>query len=101
MKSLSVASLLACVIALCGCSASPITAQYPASDHETVLLVSREDGSVVMQTISSGADLCFKTSVASSTTCFSQGAAILSPDRNTIVGFEMTEYQIDLVAKTD
>ena len=101
MKNLSAASLLACALALCGCSASPITAQHPSSDHETVLLVSREDGSVIMQTIDSGADLCFKTSVASSTTCFSQGAAILSPDRNTIVGFEMTEYQIDLVAKTD
>ncbi len=101
MKNLSAASLLACALALCGCSASPITAQHPSSDHETVLLVSREDGSVVMQTIDSGADLCFKTSVASSTTCFSQGAAIVAPDTKTIVGFEMTEYHIDLIAKTD
>ena len=101
MKNLSVVSLLACVIALCGCSASPISAQQTSSDRETVLLVSREDGSVIMQTISSGADLCFKTSAASSTTCFMQGAAIVAPDTKTIVGFEMTEYHIDLIAKTD
>ncbi len=101
MKNLSAASLLACALALCGCSASPITAQHPSSDHETVLLVSREDGSVIKQTINSGADLCFKTSAASSTTCFTQGAAIVSPDTNVIIGFEMIEDQIDLIAKTN
>ena len=101
MKNLSVAALLACVVTLYGCSASPIAAQQPLSDREAVLLVSLEDGSVIMQTISSGADLCFKTSVASSTTCFTQGAAIVSPDTNDIIGFEMIEDQIDLIAKTN
>ena len=101
MNNLTVASLLACALALCGCSGSPVTAQQPSSERDTVLLVSREDGSVIMQTISAGADVCFKTSAASSTTCFTQGAAIVTPDRKTIVGFEMTEYHIDLIAKTD
>lgn len=101
MRNLFVTSLLASVLALSGCSAGTTTTQRSATDRETVLLVSLEDGSVIKQTISSNAELCFKTSVASSTTCFTQGAAIVSPDTNTIVGFEMTEFQIDLVAKTN
>lgn len=101
MKNLFVVSLLAGTLGLYGCSANPTTAQHPSSDRETVLLVSLEDGSVIKQTINSNADLCFKTSVASSTTCFTQGAAIVSPDTNSVIGFEMTEFQIDLVAKTD
>lgn len=101
MRILFVAFLLACALASLGCSAVPVTAQKSSSDRETVLLVSLEDGSVIKQTINSNADLCFKTSVASATTCFAQGAAIVSPDTNTVIGFEMTEFQIDLVAKTD
>jgi len=101
MRNLFVASLLTWALALCGCSAGPVTAQQSLLDHETVLLVSLEDGSVIKQTINSSADLCFKTSTASSTTCFTQGAAIISPDTNTVVGFEMAEFHIDLIAKTD
>jgi hypothetical protein len=101
MRNLLVASLLACVVTLCGCSASPIAAPQPLAVRDAMLLVSLEDGSVIMQTISSHADLCFKTSTASSTTCFTQGAAIVSPDTNTIIGFEMIEDQIDLIAKTN
>ena len=101
MKNLFVTALLASAFALFGCSTNPTTAQHPSSVRETVLLVSLEDGSVIKQTINSNADLCFKTSTASSTTCFTQGAAIVSRDTNTVIGFEMTEFQIDLVAKTD
>lgn len=101
MRNLFVASLLAFALALSGCSAGPVITQQPSSDHEAVLLVSLEDGSVIKQTIQSSADLCFKTSIASATTCFTQGAAIVSPDTNAIIGFEMTEHQIDLIAKTD
>jgi uncharacterized protein YcfL len=101
MKDLSVASLLACALALVGCSASPTTAQQPPLARETVLLVSLEDGSVIKQTIESSADLCFKSSTASSTTCFTQGAAIVSPETNVVIGFEMIEDHIDLIAKSD
>ena len=101
MRNLFVASLLAAAIALSGCSSRMITAQQPASDREAVLLVSLEDGSVIKQTIESSADVCFKTSTASSTTCFTQGAAIISPDTDVVIGFEMIEDHIDLVAKTD
>lgn len=101
MRNLFVTSLLASAIALSGCAAGTATVERPATDRETVLLVSLEDGSVIKQTIESSADLCFKTSTASSTTCFTQGAAIISPDTDTVIGFEMIENHIDLVAKTD
>jgi hypothetical protein len=101
MKNLYVALLMASILALSGCSAGTTTTQRSAADHETVLLVSLEDGSVIKQTIESSADLCFKSSTASSTTCFTQGAAIVSPDTNVVIGFEMIEDHIDLIAKTD
>ena len=101
MRNLFVASLLAAALALSGCSTGMTTTQPPASDRETVLLVSLEDGSVIKQTIASSADVCFKTITASSTTCFTQGAAIISPDTDTVIGFEMIEDHIDLIAKTD
>ena len=101
MKNLSVASLLACVIALSACSTQTAAVSQTTDLHETVLIVSLEDGSVIMQTINSNADFCFKSSSGSSTTCLTQGAAIVSPDTNAVIGFEMIEDQIDLVAKTD
>ena len=101
MRNLFVASLLASAFALSGCSAGASTVQPPAADRETVLLVSLEDGSVIKQTIRSSADVCFKTSTASATTCFTQGAAIISQDTDTVIGFEMIEDHIDLVAKTN
>jgi hypothetical protein len=101
MRNLFVTSLLASVLALSGCSVGTTTTQRSATDRETVLLVSLEDGSVIKQTIESSADLCFKSSTASSTTCFTQGAAIVSPDTNVVIGFEMIEDHIDLIAKTD
>ncbi len=100
MKNLSVASLLACVIAVSACSTQTAAIPQAAEHHETILIVSLEDGSVIMQTINSSADFCFKSNSASSTTCLTQGAPIFSPDTNAIIGFEMIEEQIDLIAKT-
>ena len=73
----------------------------PESAHETVLLVSLDDGSVIMQTIQSTADLCFKNSSDSATTCLTQGAPVYDPATNTVVGFEMIEEHIELVARSD
>ena len=101
MKNLSVASLLACVIALSACSTQTAAVAPTTEPHETILIVSLEDGSVIMQKISSGADFCFKSNSGSLTTCLTQGAAIVSPDTNAIIGYELIEDQIDLVAKTD
>ena len=78
MKNLSVASLLACVIALSACSTQTAAVPQITEHHETVLIVSLEDGSVIKQTINSDADFCFKNSSGSSTTCLAQGDAIVS-----------------------
>ena len=101
MKNLPVASLLACIIAMSACSTQTAAVSQTTEQHETVLIVSLEDGSVIMQKINSNADFCFKSSSGSSTTCLTQGAAIVSHDTNAVIGFEMIEDQIDLIAKTD
>ena len=66
-----------------------------------MLLVSLEDGTVIKQTIDVDADVCFKQSTNSSTLCFTQGDAIFDATTNTLIGFEMIEERIDLIAKTN
>jgi hypothetical protein len=114
MKNLSWAFLLPVIVGLTACTSS-VTASRPASDlihqasvilapdepRETVLIVSLEDGSVIMQTISSSADLCFKKSSESATTCLTQGDPVYDPATNAVIGFEMIEDHIELVAKVD
>lgn len=73
----------------------------PNIPKETILLVSLDDGSVIMQTISSSADICFKQSTTSSTTCLTRGEPVVDPSTDAIIGFEMIEDQIDLVARQD
>jgi len=114
MKTLSLALLIPLAAILGACSSTAITPMSetemaqnvavslsPETPRETVLLVSRNDGSVVMQTIYSTADVCFKNSSDSSTTCLTQGAPVFDPVSNTVVGYEMIEEHIDLVAKTN
>lgn len=113
MKYLSIALLVPLAVLLGACSTSAVTsstgskiAQNMAvavsseSPRETVLLVSRNDGTVIMQTIYTGADVCFKKSSESSTTCLTQGEPVIDPVTNSVIGFEMIEEHIDLVAKT-
>lgn len=69
--------------------------------HETILLVSLDDGTVIKQTINISAEICFKQSSSSLTTCLTQGDPIVDPQTNTVIGFEMIEDHIDLVAKID
>lgn len=114
MKYLPAATLLPLAVILGACSTSsvnPVPAQEVARaiaisvpqelPRETILLVSLDDGSVIKQTINSGADLCFKMNAESSTTCLTQGAPVFDPDSNTIIGYEMIEDHIELVAKSD
>ena len=82
-----------------GLSPSAVSASTVAND--TILLVSLDDGTVVMQTIQSDADLCFKKNSESSTTCLTKGEPVYDPATNAVVGIEMVEHQIDLIAKTD
>lgn len=114
MKHLPVATLLPLVVLLGACSTSAVStapdhqlAEKAAitvsrdSPHDTMLLVSREDGSVVMQSIQTSADLCFKMSTDSATTCLTQGEPVIDPATNAVIGFEMIEERIELVAKTN
>jgi hypothetical protein len=73
----------------------------PDSPHETILLVSLDDGSVIKQTIRSTAELCFKKNSESATTCLTQGAPIIDPTTNAVIGYKMIEEHIELVAKSD
>lgn len=69
------------------------------SQRETTLLVNREDGSVIRQTINIDADFCFKQISSSETTCFRQGEPIINPETNLIVGYEMIEDHIELIPR--
>ena len=110
MKYLPAVTLLPLAIMLGACSTSGSTfapardiaeSHSPELPRETILLVSLEDGSVIKQTIDSSADLCFKMNTNSSTTCLTQGAPVIDPASNSIVGYEMIEDHIDLVARSD
>ena len=114
MKCLPLSTLLSLAVVLGACSTSgvnPGPAREVARDvsesepqelaRETILLVSLEDGSVIKQTINSSADLCFKMNAESSTTCLTQGAPVFDPASNTIIGYEMIEDHIELIAKSD
>lgn len=72
-----------------------------ARAQETILLVSLDDGQVVMQTITSDADICFKMASDSATTCLVRGAPIVDPVTDEVIGIEMVETHIDLIAKTN
>lgn len=114
MKYLPAITLLPLAVILGACSTSGFNSApakavagdaaislSPELPRETVLLVSLEDGSVIKQTIISSADLCFKMNTESSTTCLTQGAPVIDPASNRVVGYEMVEDHIDLVAKSD
>ena len=83
-------------------SAEPLaTTATLEADGKTILLVSLEDGSVIKQLIDVDADICFKQSTSSSTTCLTQGEPIFDAVTSTVIGFEMIENRIELVAKND
>ena len=86
-----------CIASLATCASDRDVASREGN-HRAILLVSLEDGSVVQQMIDSEADICFKSVSSSATTCFHQGAPIIDDETKTVVGFEMREEQIELIA---
>jgi len=107
--------LAALALVLTACAASPQRQQsmLDSSGHgavlrtvsltegATVLLVSLDDGSVIMQHIDVGADLCFKQNSSSSTTCLTRGEPMFDPVSQEMIGFHMVEEKIKLVAQTN
>lgn len=71
------------------------------SRSEALLLVSLDDGTVIMQTIESAASVCFKLNSETSTTCLLQGAPLVDPTTDAVIGYEMIEEKIELIARTD
>ena len=114
MKYLSVIALLvlASLLGACGTIGvasttvepiEPAAAEFTPTTmrQNTILLVSLDNGSVIMQTISASADLCFKQNSDSLTKCFTQGEPVIDPATNAVIGFEMIENHIELIAKYD
>lgn len=89
---------IAIVLMLPACATVAEPEAPPAA--ETTLIVNLEDGSVIMQKIDVGADLCFKNNADTATTCLTRGAAIVDPESNRIIAYEMTEKRIDLVGRS-
>ena len=114
MKNMPLVTVLAATIVLGACANGTLSPAArtmldedaaallsPDLAHETTLIVSLDDGSVIKQTIHSTADLCFKKLSDSATTCLTEGAPIIDPVTDAVIGFEMVEDRIDLVAKID
>ncbi len=78
-----------------------LAVETSASTRDTMLLVSLDDGTVVMQRIRSQADVCFKRNSEPTTTCLTQGDPVIDPETRTVIGFEMIEGHIELVAKAN
>ena len=103
---LAAALLVACVhepardAAAGGAAEAGRVAMQPGGG-EAMLLVSLDDGTVIMQTIESSASVCFKLNSETSTTCLLQGAPLVDPATDAVIGYEMIEEQIELIAKTD
>ena len=103
--------LAATVLGACASSGQPDAihaVSYLAADSaaeairtEAMLFVSLDDGTVIMQTIESAASVCFKLNSETSTTCLLQGAALVDPVTNAVIGYEMIEEKIELIARTD
>ena len=78
----------------------PVVRVAAEESRETILLVSLDDGSVIMQSIRTGADICFKQNSDSTTTCLTRGQPVVDPHTNSVIGFEMIEEQIELIGKS-
>ncbi|MBT8078478.1 MAG: hypothetical protein KJO31_07855 [Gammaproteobacteria bacterium] len=100
------------VLILGACSITGISSELPgtpagdaiavaAEPSETILLVSLEDGTVIKQMISVNADICFKQNTNSATICLTEGEPVLDESTNAVIGFQMIENEIELIAKFD
>ncbi len=102
MRALVIASIL-----LLGACASnfpvedkqPQAAATTASHPGALLLVSLEDGQLIMQHIDVDAEFCMKSNADPATRCFARGAAIYDPTTDTVVAYQLETSELDLYAK--
>lgn len=64
-----------------------------------MLLVSLHDGSIIGQEIDADADICMKTNEESVTTCLKRGEPVLDNAGQSIIGYQMEQTEIHLVAR--
>lgn len=102
MKALVLSSIL--FLAAC-------TSNFPMQDElspagaaavaptNALLLVSLDDGQLVMQHIDVDAEFCMKSNADPATRCFSRGEAIYDPTTHALVAYQLEASELDLYAK--
>ncbi len=73
-----------------------VAEQKPAG---ALLLVSLDDGQLVMQHIDVDAEICMKSNDDPTTRCFARGAAIFDPLTDAVVAYRLESSELDLYAK--
>ncbi|MBT8422210.1 MAG: hypothetical protein HKN59_04340 [Gammaproteobacteria bacterium] len=71
----------------------------PAEPSEALLLVSLDDGQLVMQHVAIDADFCMKSNAQPETRCFKRGEPIYDTDASTIVAYRLESRDLDLHAR--
>lgn len=70
-----------------------------ASTPHALLLVSLDDGQLVMQHIDVDAEVCLKSNAQPETRCFKRGAPIYDTDATTIVAYHLETRDLALQAQ--
>lgn len=83
------------LLAISACSQSPTQPALQPDAPSTMLLVTRNDGSIIRQTIDYDADVCLKIVTSPTTTCLTQGEPIVN-NQGTVVGYEMRPRTVEL-----
>ncbi len=100
------ALVLSSILLLAACSASfppqdspPVAATTPQHSDGALLLVSLDDGQLVMQHIDVDAEFCMKSNADPATRCFSRGQPIYDPATATVIAYQLETSELDLYAK--
>ena len=103
MKALVIASILL----LGGCSSNfPVADGQPQADASAenpggaLLLVSLDDGRMVLQHVDIDAEFCMKINANPATRCFARGDAIYDPATAAVVAYQLESSDFDLYSKS-
>lgn len=73
--------------------------QPPVAANEAMLLVSLDNGQLVLQHVDIDADICMKSNASPETRCFKRGEPIYDVDASTIVAYHLELRNLSLHAK--